>query len=109
MADQGAVPAAQQPRVSVVCGDTHRASALDVDDPALTSEIKEIVAAAIARWLKNEEVYNLLEQFQVDDVTWAKEPADKPEGIRYLISLGSSSFQYGHFDPTHILLMSPFD
>ena len=72
--------AAQQPRVSLVNDEKTVACALDVNDPALGDNVKEVVRNANTRWLKNEEVLTLLESFQLDNVAWPKEASEKPDG-----------------------------
>jgi hypothetical protein len=77
------------PIVSLVCDDRRVATALDIDDPALTITAKEKVIAARDRWLLSGEVNHLLEEFQVftGDVTLKpnrRERIDSPSGTTNL-------------------------
>lgn len=72
--------AALRPVVSEVVGDKPVASCLNATDAALNEDIKEVIMNASLRWLKNDEVLSVLEGFQIEDVEWPREAADKPQG-----------------------------
>ena len=67
-------------KVAIIQGDKTIASPLDISDEGISEHIKPVVINASTRWLKNEEVLSLLENFQIDGVVWPKEAAERPEG-----------------------------
>lgn len=72
-------------KVAIIQGDRTIATPLDVSDDGISDHIKPVVINASTRWLKNEEVLSLLENFQIDGFVWPKEAAERPEGGKLFV------------------------
>jgi len=67
-------------KVAIFQGEKTIANPLDISDDGIAEHIKPVVTNASTRWLKNEEVLSLLENFQLDGMVWPREAAERPEG-----------------------------